>query len=172
MHAFSLTPLLLFSLLVHARAPPKQALSSSMPNEPKIAATWSYKDCGEETDVVQLESFEIAPDPPVPGENLTVKVRARATQSIEEGASADVVVKLGLIKLLQKQFNVCEEARNANASIQCPIAEGSYEVAHTVALPKEIPSAQFKISVRGFTVDDEDMACLDLTVDFRPGRFL
>jgi hypothetical protein len=30
--------------------------------------------------------------------------------SSKEGAFADVTVKLGLIKLLQKQFDVCEEA--------------------------------------------------------------
>lgn len=30
--------------------------------------------------------------------------------SMQEGAYADVTVKLGLIKLIQKQFDVCEEA--------------------------------------------------------------
>jgi hypothetical protein len=29
---------------------------------------------------------------------------------VQEGAYADVTVKLGLIKLLQKRFDVCEEA--------------------------------------------------------------
>lgn len=29
--------------------------------------------------------------------------------------------------------------RNANASVQCPIEEGKYEVEQTVALPREIP---------------------------------
>jgi len=28
----------------------------------------------------------------------------------QDGAYADVTVKLGLIKLLQKQFDICEEA--------------------------------------------------------------
>jgi hypothetical protein len=35
---------------------------------------------------------------------------AQIIQSAQDGAYADVVVKLGLIKLLQKQFDVCEEA--------------------------------------------------------------
>jgi len=69
-----------------------------------------------------------------------------------------VTVKLGLIKLLQKRFDLCEEAyvvlsflpygqltslrRNANATVQCPVEPGSYHVTHTVALPKEIPPGE------------------------------
>lgn len=66
-------------------------------------------------------------------------------------------MKLGLVKLLQKRFDVCEEAyvpdrllpsftqiehensRNANASVKCPVEVGPYTVSQTVALPKEIP---------------------------------
>ena len=32
--------------------------------------------------------------------------------------------------------------------------------------------APFKVSVRGYTVDDEDMACVDIEIDFRPKRGL
>lgn len=35
---------------------------------------------------------------------------AEDTADMQEGAYADVTVKLGLIKLLQKQFDLCEEA--------------------------------------------------------------
>lgn len=31
-------------------------------------------------------------------------------------------------------------------------------------------AAQFTANVRGYTVDDEDLLCLDLVMDFRPGR--
>jgi hypothetical protein len=79
---------------------------------------------------------------------------------LQEGAYADVSVKLGLIKILQKQFDLCDEAyvsvifavsemptlsylrRNANTSVQCPVEQGKYEVVHTVALPREIPQGQ------------------------------
>ncbi|PFH54549.1 hypothetical protein AMATHDRAFT_44401 [Amanita thiersii Skay4041] len=128
---------------------------------------------GLDTDPIQLESIEVSPDPPKPGKDLTVKVKAIVSETIEvsakyEGAYADVTVKLGLIKLLQKQFDVCDEARRANASVQCPVQPGSYAVEHTVALPKEIPKAKFMVSVRGFTANEDDMLCLDLKVDFLP----
>ncbi|KAK1925564.1 ML domain-containing protein [Papiliotrema laurentii] len=128
--------------------------------------SWSYKDCGLATDVVQLKKIVVKPDPPVPGENLTVTVDAEVLREIEDGATADVTVKLGLIKLLQKTFDICEEARNANATVQCPVDPGTYSVSQTVELPKEIPKAKFSVAVRGYTVDEDDLLCLDLFVDF------
>lgn len=43
--------------------------------------------------------------------------------------------------MVQRAINVTYlvHSRNANASIQCPVAEGKYTVTHTVDLPKEIP---------------------------------
>jgi hypothetical protein len=33
-----------------------------------------------------------------------------------------------------------------------------------------ILSAKFQVSVRGYSVDEEDMLCLDIFVDFMKGR--
>ncbi|KAI9508787.1 ML domain-containing protein [Russula earlei] len=122
---------------------------------------WSWVDCGSSSDVVRIESIN----------NLTVTVRATAQERIEEGAFADVLVKLGLIKLLHKEFDLCQEARDAQASIQCPVDSGEYVVEHTVALPKEVPQAKFTINARGYTVDQDDLFCVDLKVDFMKRPF-
>jgi hypothetical protein len=101
----------------------------------------------------------VSPDPPQPGQNLTVKVTGLVKEVIEvcriiisliaprmltlhltqDGAYADVTVKLGLIKLLKKEFDLCEEAQNANMTVQCPVEAGTYTIEQTVELPKEIP---------------------------------
>ncbi|KAI9445206.1 ML domain-containing protein [Lactarius indigo] len=127
---------------------------------------WNWEDCGNPTDSIQIDSISVSPDPPKPGQDLTVQVKASAKERVEDGAYADVSVKLGLIKILQKQFDLCEEARKANTSVQCPIEEGSYDVEQTVALPKEIPQAKFNINVQGYTKDDDDLFCVKLVVDF------
>ncbi|KDN41450.1 hypothetical protein RSAG8_07400, partial [Rhizoctonia solani AG-8 WAC10335] len=127
---------------------------------------------GLPSDGVHIKSIEVTPDPPKPGQDLTVKIIAKSDQPIEEGAYADVTVKLGLIKLLNKRFDICEEARNANATIQCPVEAGDHEVVQTVALPREIPRAKFKVAVRGYSADDEDLVCVDLSVDFMLGHNL
>ncbi|KAL1737332.1 ML domain-containing protein [Schizophyllum commune] len=133
--------------------------------------SWAYTDCGVPTDAIQLKSIEVSPDPPKPGEQLTVTVNAEVQEQIEEGAYADVVVKLGRIILLKKTFDICEEARKAEADVQCPVEKGPYTVVQTVDLPKEIPKAKFTVSVRGYTHEDDDMACVDLQVDFTSKPF-
>ncbi|KAG6829394.1 Phosphatidylglycerol/phosphatidylinositol transfer protein [Tricholoma furcatifolium] len=132
---------------------------------------WGWENCGSPEDLLEITQIQVIPDPPQPGKDLTVKVTGQARTTIKDGAYADVSVKLGAIKLLQKQFDLCEEARNANVSIQCPVEPGTYEVTHTVALPKEIPRAKFTVLVNGYSVDDEDLLCLKMTVDFMKNPF-
>lgn len=78
--------------------------------------------------------------------------------------------------------------RNAQTDVQCPVEEGHYVVEQTVALPKEIPQgampsslscchsnlfviAKFTINARGYTVDDDDLFCIILKVNFMKGPF-
>ncbi|KAJ7024491.1 putative vacuole protein [Mycena alexandri] len=143
-------------------------LSSGRSTVSATARDWSWSDCGLPTDAILLKSIEVSPDPPAPGKNLTITVKGTANQRIEDGAYVNVVVKLGLVKLLQKNFDVCEEARNANASVTCPVEKGDYEVVQTVPLPREIPPAKFTVQVRGFTADNDDMVCLDIRANFKP----
>ncbi|KAJ9100462.1 Phosphatidylglycerol/phosphatidylinositol transfer protein [Naganishia friedmannii] len=131
---------------------------------------WSWTDCGLATDAVQIKEINVNPDPPAPGKNLTVNVKAEVLKTIDEGAWAHVVVKLGLIKLLQKDFDICEVARDNNATVQCPILPGSYDITQTVQLPREIPRAKFAVNVQAYDKDDEDLACVNLFVDFLPHR--
>ncbi|THV04865.1 hypothetical protein K435DRAFT_961594 [Dendrothele bispora CBS 962.96] len=150
--------------VVSANAAEQIAMQSEAPVH--AAAGWEWDDCGEPTDAIQVKSIKVSPDPPRPGEDMTVTVEGTALETIEAGASADVTVKLGLIKILSKTFDVCEEASKANASIQCPVEQGDHKVIQTVALPKEIPPAKFKVHVDGYTHKDDPMLCLDLTIDF------
>ncbi|KAL6304295.1 ML domain-containing protein [Sparassis latifolia] len=132
---------------------------------------WRWETCGNPTDPIHIQSIEVSPDPPEKGADLTVTVRGVADKAVEEGAYADVTVKVGAIKLLHKEFDVCEEARNANVDLACPVTEGDHQVIHTVTLPKEIPAALFSVNVQGYTVDDEDLLCLNLWIDFRKKFF-
>ncbi|KAL1757585.1 ML domain-containing protein [Schizophyllum commune] len=133
----------------------------------RVEKSWSYIDCGYDGSTVNLKSIEISPDPPIPGQQLTVTVKADVREIIQDGASATVVVKVGLIKLLHRTYDICEEARKANSTVQCPVEKGEHTVVQTVQLPREIPRAPFKIDVDAYTHEDDDMACVRLAVDFR-----
>jgi hypothetical protein len=86
---------------------------------------------GTPDDIVEIISLKVTPDPPQPGKDLTVDVSAFVKETIEvrtpfrfrrnftdlirsvstqEGAYANVVVKLGVVKLLTRRFDLCEEA--------------------------------------------------------------
>ncbi|KAG0151072.1 hypothetical protein CROQUDRAFT_651592 [Cronartium quercuum f. sp. fusiforme G11] len=135
---------------------------------PSTQTVWNFEDCGTlETDAITIDDFEISPDPPQPGQKLIITASGTANQLIEEGAYADVVVKLGAyIKILHKQFDICEELRNANATIQCPIEKGQHSIIHTVELPSQIPKAKFTVEARAFTVSEDDLACANVMIDF------
>jgi hypothetical protein len=162
-----------FSLLALAAVPLAAAwnpLVVSGNGDVKVNSQWSYVDCGNPSDVIQLKSLTVSPDPPQPGQDLTINASGYVSETIQEGSYADVTVKLGLVKLLTKKFDVCDEARNANADIQCPVDPGEYTISQTVQLPKEIPKAKFVVQVRAYTDDDADMLCLNLLVDFLPKK--
>jgi hypothetical protein len=72
-----------------------------------IAESWSWEDCGQlfctpftqptaqafqgsPTDGIQIESIRVSPDPPKPGQDLTVTVEATAEEEIEVRLQAPV----------------------------------------------------------------------------------
>ncbi|GAA5849302.1 hypothetical protein JCM8547_006508 [Rhodosporidiobolus lusitaniae] len=127
---------------------------------------WGWYDCGEPGDAIEMESIKVSPDPPRPGHNLTIEAAGKVNTLVDEGTYADITVKLGLIKLLTKRFDVCEELDKADAELQCPIKPNSYKITQTVALPAEIPRAKFQVSARVFTQEETPAACVDLWINF------
>ncbi|KAJ6602282.1 hypothetical protein B0H10DRAFT_1823211, partial [Mycena sp. CBHHK59/15] len=81
-----------------------------------------------------------------------------------EGAVADILVKLGIVKLVQKRIDVSEEARTTNATLQRLVEKGDYLVSHTV----DSTNTDEKL---GYTAEEDDMVCLNLRVDFRRKPF-
>ncbi|KAJ7070946.1 ML domain-containing protein [Mycena amicta] len=125
----------------------------------------TYANCGG---LIDIDSIELKPEVPIAGEQLQVTIKGRATKTIQKGATVDVTVKLGLVKLIQKRFDVCAEVDRMPAlGISCPVEDRDWHtLIQTVTLPKEIPKSKFNIQLRGSTVDDEPMICLDLRLDF------
>ncbi|KAH9471585.1 hypothetical protein Pst134EA_005477 [Puccinia striiformis f. sp. tritici] len=113
-----------------------------------------------------FQRVEIDPNPPKVGQNLTVRATGTIRRLIEDGAYAVVTVNVGLVRLLQKTFDVCEELRKADVSLQCPMEPGDFDIAYEITLPKEIPPVTYRIDALAYTTDDDDMACANLSVDF------
>lgn len=143
--------------------------------------SWSYSNAGLPTDPLQIDTVTITPDPPRPGGEVKLTIKGTVQEAIEDGAYFDVTVKLGLIKLLQKQFDFFQELRDGSPTegwsaspdpAGGPIKPGDLELTVTMQLPREVPQAKFNLAARGYTAADDDLAALDLRFDFmRHGAF-
>ncbi|MEU9045894.1 MULTISPECIES: ML domain-containing protein [unclassified Kitasatospora] len=139
---------------------------------------WDYTNAGSPTDPLQINGITVTPDPPAPGQTSVFTVNATVQEPIADGAYVDVTVKLGLIKVLTKQFDLLAELRGEGSlKLACdtsdgksPIPKGDTRLTLTLDLPRETPQAKFNVAVRGFTVDDDDLLALDVKIDFLKSR--
>ncbi|KAF9426050.1 Phosphatidylglycerol/phosphatidylinositol transfer protein [Podila epigama] len=123
---------------------------------------WS---CGTTDDLLQIDYININPDPPAKGQNLTIDAHGILAKDVVEGATIDLVVKVGLIKLLQKKLDFCEEA--AKIDKNCPLLAGDQYLQHTVELPKEIPPGKYTVNVKVKNPDGEQVTCLNAQAVFK-----
>ncbi|KAI9351057.1 ML domain-containing protein [Pilaira anomala] len=135
------------------------------------------KDCSSSNYVLHIDNIKITPDFVTPGAELTIEASGTLDETVLPGATANVIVKLGVVTLLKKKFDICDELQKKEDEIalQCPINQGYLALIQKVSLPKEIPKGKFRVLVNAYTADENDLACLDVTVDFRAhpsNRFL
>ncbi|KAF9170946.1 Phosphatidylglycerol/phosphatidylinositol transfer protein [Mortierella sp. AD011] len=103
-------------------------------------------ECGPASDLLKIEYVNLNPNPPEKGKVLTIDAKGILSGAIVEGATIDLVVKLGLVKLLTKQLDFCEES--AKVDKNCPLAPGEHFLNHSVDLPKEIPPGKYVVNIR------------------------
>lgn len=114
--------------------------------------------------LVEIYQVNLDPNPPLKGENLTISAEGVVKSVIEEGAYIDIDVRYGYIRLLKQTFDLCEQT--ANVDLACPIQEGKITFETSVQLPQEIPPGKYTVVARAYTVDDEPITCLSITVEF------
>ncbi|OEJ30056.1 ML domain-containing protein [Streptomyces subrutilus] len=135
---------------------------------------FSYRDQGLPTDPLQIQHISITPDPPKQGAVLKAVITATVQEEMTDGAYIDVTVKLGLIKLFSKTYNLFEKLKGDTSegwSLTAtpgvagePIKPGDIELTLTRDL-KDVPHAKFTVQARAFTAADDDLAAIDFTVD-------
>lgn len=78
----------------------------------------------------------MTPDPPRKGETLTIDFKGNLKEEVPEGTTVEVRVKFGVVQLIHKTFDFCEEATKLDE--ECPIEAGDIQITKSVDLPKEI----------------------------------
>lgn len=83
-----------------------------------------------------IDYVTLSPDPPVKGEDLTIGFKGYLSETVPNGTTVQVIVKYGVVRLLQKKFDFCEKIEEVDE--KCPIPKGELTFTKVVALPKEI----------------------------------
>ncbi|KAF9348679.1 Phosphatidylglycerol/phosphatidylinositol transfer protein [Mortierella sp. AD094] len=106
----------------------------------------TIEECGPATDLLKINYVNLNPNPPLKGETLTIDAKGTLSGAVVEGAKIDLIVKLGVVKLLTKQLDFCEES--AKVDKPCPLEPGEHYLYHTVDLPKEIPPGKYVVNIK------------------------
>ncbi|KAF2167398.1 hypothetical protein M409DRAFT_22209 [Zasmidium cellare ATCC 36951] len=157
----SLFPLI-STLLTATTATPSPIAQSPLASS---QGRFSWTDLGLPEDILQISKLTIDPDALETGTNYTITHTGTLSADLEEGATVDLTIKLGLIKLLATTIDLCD---NEYLKLECPVAKGEVSwTTESAMLPREVPKAKFKIQAVGLTAEDEDLFSVEAEVDFR-----
>jgi len=156
---------LLFSSLVVSRG---LSLFSSgqhvLDDSKKVPGTNPLEYCTAEHagDILELEYADLSPNPPKPGQTLTITAKGKILEDIQMGAYVLLTVKYGLIKLVSTTADLCEQIKNVD--MECPVDKGVITITKKVEIPNEVPPGKYTVWADAYTVDDEKITCMQATV--------
>ncbi|KAI9278852.1 ML domain-containing protein [Phascolomyces articulosus] len=120
--------------------------------------------CGDDNDLLTIKDITLNPDPPRAGEKLTVDFEGTLKEDVPEGSIVEITVKYGVVQLIKKKFDFCQEADKVDE--ECPIKAGELVITKDVDLPKEIPPGRYSVHAVITTPEDKQVTCLDGRMSF------
>lgn len=109
-------------------------------------------------DILTIVSVNLIPNPPVPGEVLTIEAEGMFNKPVEKGSKVHLQVKYGLIRLINTEADLCEELES-NTDLKCPL-EGHQKFTKQVQIPKEVPPGKYAVLADVYTEDKTRITCL------------
>ncbi|OMH79456.1 Phosphatidylglycerol/phosphatidylinositol transfer protein [Zancudomyces culisetae] len=94
-------------------------------------------DLSGENDLMKIEELTLDPEYPQRGRNISVYARAYIKERIEK-ATARVVVKYGIIRLVNSDYDLCELLAE-NTEERCPLEPGLHEINVVAYVPAYVP---------------------------------
>lgn len=135
------------------------------PDEKPVPGDSPINQCDvSQAQILTLQKVDIAPNPPLRGQNLTFTAVGYISQDIKQGAYVDVDVRYGFIKLIHQTYDLCDEIEKVD--LTCPIKKGIQKIEKTVEIPNEVPPGRYVVYARAYTKDDVFITCLTTTIDF------
>lgn len=137
---------------------------------------WSWRTCPtppwrRPREAIDIKSISVSPDPPIPGQNVTVSGWGTLKAPVRQGSDAEVLIKVGMAVIHRETVDLCKLAQREAFQLQCPIEPGTYHLSHTVLIPKTIPRSRFNAHITAENHLSDELLCLDVSVDFSPLPF-
>ncbi|KAJ9651703.1 Phosphatidylglycerol/phosphatidylinositol transfer protein [Neophaeococcomyces mojaviensis] len=121
--------------------------------------------CNDPKDyILEVHNVDLIPNPPVPGEKLTIKANGTFHEQIEEGATVFLQVRYGLITLIKQEADMCEQLPKID--IECPINEGYMEIMKEVNIPRQVPPGKYTVLADVKTKDKRAITCMEAAIVF------
>ncbi|KAH6659523.1 ML domain-containing protein [Truncatella angustata] len=124
----------------------------------------TYCDANHPNDIVTITNVDLSPNPPEPGSELVIRATGTVFEPIKDGAYINLVVKYGLIRLVNTKADLCEQTEKAD--LKCPIEKGILSVEKKVEIPKEVPPGKYTVHAEVINYDEKPIACLEAQVAF------
>jgi len=134
--------------------------SSSIPGDNPLR----YCDEDHSHDVLTIEKVDLVPNPPLPGQPLTIKAVGVLKDVVEKGAYVVVSVKYGLITLVKETLDLCDHVNEVD--LECPIDRGRLILTKVVDIPKQIPPGKYTVRADAGLEDNTPLTCLTGTIIF------
>jgi len=136
---------------------------------PDVPGENPLKFCSKpEDDLIKIEAVNLVPNPPQPGQTLSIAAAGTVKKPILEGSHIQLSVKYGYIKLINQDLDLCENVHEVG--LECPIAPGDLILQKEVDLPKAIPPGKYTVQASVYNQDEDLVTCLTGEVFFSPGN--
>ncbi|PWW75996.1 ml domain-containing protein [Tuber magnatum] len=122
--------------------------------------------CNEDhsDDILTIEKVDLIPNPPIPGQALTIEAVGVLKDVVTKGAYVEVSVKYGLITLIKETLDLCDHVNEVD--LECPIDQGKLILAKVVDIPKQIPPGKYTVKADAGLIDERPLTCLTGTIVF------
>ncbi|RMZ86057.1 hypothetical protein DV737_g7, partial [Chaetothyriales sp. CBS 132003] len=118
--------------------------------------------CADPKDyILDIDYVDLSPNPPKPGDKLTIKAYGTFAKDIEPGATVFLQVKYGLITLIKQEADLCDNI--GRIDLTCPLKEGPLLFTREVDIPNQVPPGKYTVHADVNTVDKEEVTCLETT---------
>ncbi|KAL5403296.1 Phosphatidylglycerol/phosphatidylinositol transfer protein [Paraphaeosphaeria minitans] len=115
--------------------------------------------------ILDITNVDLDPNPPLPGQTLSIAAKGDFSKEIEEGSKMHLTVRYNnLITLINQDADTCETVKKAD--LECPLKKGEMKLTKDVDLPQQIPPGKYNVKAEVKTKDGDAITCLTAEISF------